>query len=163
MTRFPNPFPNDPDRGAIWTMLVERDIAAFVAADWGMVADDFIAEQFLGIDGRGSDNPDFWRVGFPTLAAYRDEWLRQAAESAKVAYAEDREAAIHRATTLRDIEIAGDVALAHKKFDGTIARADGGKDVLNWQTLYFCRRHHGRWKLTGFTGYLPFPMGRVAA
>ena len=161
MTRFPNPFPNDPDRGAIWTMLVERDIAAFVAADWGMVADDFMAEQFLGIDGRGSDNPDSWRVGFPTLAAYRDEWLRQAAESAKVAYAEDREAAIHRATTLRDIEIAGDVALAHKKFDGTIARADGGQDVLNWQTLYFCRRHNGRWKLTGFAGYLPFPMGKA--
>lgn len=160
MTRFPNPFPNDPDRAAIWTMLVERDIAAFVAADWGMVADDFIAEQFLGIDGRGSDNPDSWRVGFPTLAAYRDEWLRQAAESAKVAYAEDREGAIHRATTLRDIEIQGDVALAHKKFDGTIARADGGKDVLNWQTLYYCRRHDGRWKLTGFTGYLPFPMGK---
>lgn len=160
MTRFPNPFPNDPDRAAIWTMLVERDIAAFVAADWGMVADDFIADQFLGIDGRGSDNPDSWRVGFPTLAAYRDEWLRQAAESAKVAYAEDREAAIHRATTLRDIEIQGDVALAHKKFDGTIARADGGKDVLNWQTLYYCRRHDGRWKLTGFTGYLPFPMGK---
>ena len=159
MARFPSPFPNDPDRGAIWTMLVERDIAAFVAADWRMVADDFIAEQFLGIDGRGSDNPDAWRVGFPTLAAYRDEWLRQAAESASVAYAEDREAAIHHATTLRDIEIAGDLALAHKKFDGTIARADGGKDVLNWQTLYFCRRHNGRWKLTGFTGYLPFPMG----
>ena len=160
MARFPNPFPNDPDRGAIWTMLVERDIAAFVAADWRMVADDFIAEQFLGIDGRGSDNPDSWRVGFPTLAAYRDEWLRQAIESSKVAYAEDREAAIHRATSLRDIEIADDVALAHKKFDGTIARADGSKDVLNWQTLYFCRRHNGRWKLTGFTGYLPFPMGK---
>lgn len=159
MARFPSPFPNDPDRGAIWTMLVERDIAAFVAADWSMVADDFIAEQFLGIDGRGSDNPDSWRIGFPTLTAYRDEWLRQAAQSAKVAYAEDREAAIHRATNLRDIEIEGDVALAHKQFDGTISRADGGKDVLSWQTLYTCRRHDGRWKLTGFTGYLPFPMG----
>ena len=154
-----NPFPNDPDRAAIWTMLVERDIAAFVAADWGMVQDDFIAKQFLGIDGRSSDNPDSWRIGFPTLAAYRDEWLRQANESATIAYAEDRGAAIHRATTLTDIEIEGDVALAHKKFDGTIARADGGKDLLNWQSLYFCRRHNGRWKLTGFTGYLPFPMG----
>jgi hypothetical protein len=160
MARFPNPFPSDADRAEIWTMLVERDIAAFVAADWRMVADDFIAEQFLGIDGRGSDNPDSWRVGFPTLAAYRDEWLRQAAESAKVAYAEDREAAIHRATTLRDIEIEGDVALAHKKFDGSIAKADGGRDVLNWQTLYYCRKQNGRWKLTGFTAYLPYPMGK---
>jgi len=161
MSKFSNPFPNDSDRSAIWTMLVERDIAAFIAADWSMVADDFIPEQFLGIDGRGSDNPDSWRIGFPTLAIYRDEWLRQATESAKVAYAEDREVAIHRATTLQHIEIEGDTALAHKKFDGTIARADGGKDVLNWQSLYFCRRHSGRWKLTGFAGYLPFPMGTL--
>src|SRR3569832_501744 len=95
-----NPFPNDPDRREIWTMLVERDIAAFVAADWSMVADDFIEASFLGIDGRASDNPDSRRVGFPTLSAYRDEWLRQAAESAKVKYADDRSAGIHRATSL---------------------------------------------------------------
>ena len=160
MTQFTNPFSADADRAAIWTMLVERDIAAFVAADWTMVAADFIEAQFFGIDGRGADNPDGWRIGFPTLARYRDEWLRQARESAAVAYAEDRRAALHRVTTLRDIEIDGDVALAHKKFDGTIARADGGSDVMNWQTVYYCRRHEGRWKLTGFTGYLPYPMGK---
>lgn len=155
-----NPFPNDPDRSAIWDMLVARDIAAFVAADWDMVAGDFAEDQFLGIDGRGADNPDGWRIGFPALATYRDEWLRQARESQATDYAEDRAAAIHRATTLTDIEISGDIAIAHKKFDGTIARADGGKDTLNWQTLYFCRRVEGRWKLTGFAGYLPYPMGK---
>src|SRR5262245_40797827 len=106
-----NPFPNDPDRGAIWTMLVDRDIAAFIAADWGMVAGDFIEAMFLGIDGNRADNPDAWRVGFPTLSSYRDEWLRQAHESRNIAYAEDRGAAIHRATRLTEIEIAGDVAL----------------------------------------------------
>ena len=158
----PNPFFDDPDRSAIWTMLVERDIAAFVAADWSLVAGDFIETQFLGIDGNGSDNPDGWRIGFPSLADYRDEWLRQARESQATKYSEDRAAAIHRATTLTDIEIRGDVALAHKKFDGTIARADGGKDVLNWQTIYFCRRTNGTWKLVGFAGYLPYPMGRPA-
>ncbi|MEQ1900225.1 MAG: hypothetical protein ABL866_05785 [Devosia sp.] len=154
-----NPFPNDPDRAAIWTMLVDRDIAAFVAADWGMVAGDFIEEQFLGVDGKGSDNPDAWRIGFPSLANYREEWLRQAHESRAVPYAEDRAAAIHRATSLTEIEISGDIALAHKKFDGEIRRADGGTDRLNWQTLYFCRRSAGAWKLTGFAGYLPYPMG----
>jgi hypothetical protein len=155
-----NPFPNDPDRSAIWGMLVERDIAAFVAADWSLVADDFIATQFLGIDGRGADNPDGWRIGFPSLAHYRDEWLRQARESRQTDYAEDRGAAIHRATTLTEIEISGGLALAHKKFDGTIARADGGKEVLNWQTLYFCRKLAGVWKVIGFAGYLPYPMGK---
>lgn len=156
----PNPFPADPHRSAIWTMLVERDIAAFVAADWSMVAGDFAEAQFLGINGRGADNPDAWRIGFPALADYREEWLRQARESQATAYAEDRAAAIHRATTLTDIEISGDVALAHKQFDGSIARADGTKDVLNWQSLYFCRRIGGAWKLTGFVGYLPYPMGK---
>ena len=48
---------------------------------------------------------------FPTLAAYRDEWLRQARE-AKTAreaglYAEDARAAIFRATRLEEIEIDG--------------------------------------------------------
>ena len=156
-----NPFPNDADRAAIWTMLVDRDIAAFVAADWSLVAGDFIEEMFFGIDGKKADNPDGWRIGFPTLAAYRDEWLRQAKAGQAVAYAEDPGAAIHRATSLTDIEINGDVALAHKKFDGTIKLADGGTDTLNWQTLYFCRRQDGVWKLTGFAGYLPYPMGKA--
>jgi hypothetical protein len=154
-----NPFPNDPDRSAIWEMLVARDIAAFVAADWSMVAADFIEDAFFSLDGGKSDNPDGWTISFPTLAAYRDEWLRQARESQATKYAEDRSIGIHRATTLDHIEINGDVAVAHKKFDGTIAKADGTQDVLNWQTLYYCRRVGGRWKLTGFTGYLPYPMG----
>jgi hypothetical protein len=159
MSHTSNPFPNDPDRGAIWTMLVERDIDAFVSADWSMVDGDFIREGFLGINGGGSDNPDSWKIGFPSLEAYRDEWLRQASEGQKVKYAEDQRLAIFRNTTLQHIEINGDIAIAHKKFDGTIALADGGKEIMNWQTLYFCRKVEGRWKLTGFAGYLPFPMG----
>lgn len=154
-----NPFPNDPDRSQIWTMLVERDIAAFVAADWTMVAGDFIGEGFMGIDGKKAANPDEWRISFPSLEAYRDEWLRQARHSQTLDYAEDVLEGIHRATTLADIEIKGDVAIAHKKFNGEIRLRDGGKDVLHWQTLYFCRKVGGRWKLTGFAGYLPYAMG----
>lgn len=157
---FRNPFPaSDPDRHAIWEMLVSRDIEAFVNADWSLVQDDFVPETFLGINGNGTDNPDHWSPLFADLETYRDEWLRQAEESAKTEYAEDRQAAIHRNTVLRDIDIVGEVALVHKKFEGTIARADGGKDVMNWQTLYYCRKVDGHWKITGFTGYLPNPMG----
>jgi hypothetical protein len=155
-----NPFPDDADRSAIWTMLVPRDIKAFVNADWSMVEGDFVAGDFMGINGNRTDNPDGWTISFPTLEQYRDEWLRQAHEGQKVAYAEDQEAGIHRATRLTEIEISGDRAVAHKKFDGEILKADGGKDVLNWQTLYFCRKVDGRWKLTGFVGYLPYPMGK---
>lgn len=157
---FANPFPEaDSDRCAIWTMLVPRDIAAFLAADWNMVADDFVADGFIGIDAGRTDNPDHWRLAFPDLAAYRDEWLRQAQEFAAGRFAEEPRAAIYSATTLRDIEINGDRALARKKFDGGITRADGGRDIMNWQTLYYCRRVGNIWKISGFCGYLPNPMG----
>ncbi len=154
-----NPFPTDPDRAAIWTMLVERDIAAYVAADWSMVEDDFIADEFMGISGNRADDPDKWTISFPSLDAYRDLWLDAAHAGRGVSYAEDWEAGIHRATSLTEIEIAGDRAIAHKKFNGEIKRFDGGVDRLNWQTLYFCRKVGGQWKLTGFVGFLPYPMG----
>lgn len=156
---FANPFPAaDTDRRAIWEMLVERDITAFLAADWSMVADDFVEDAFLGIDGRKSVSPATWRLTFPTLADYREEWLRQARDFAATAFAEDPRQAIFRTTTLTDIEISGSAALARKMFDGTITKADGTRDVLKWQTLYNCRFHAGRWKICGFTGYLPNPM-----
>lgn len=157
---FENPFHgSDPDRKAIWTMLVERDIDAFLAADWEMVRDDFIGEGFLGIDGRHMDNPDCWRLTFPTIEAYRDYWLKQAKEFQVQQFDEDPRAALFAATSLQDIEIKGNLALVHKKFDGSISRSDGSKDILNWQSLFHCRRIDERWKITGFNGYLPNPVG----
>ena len=149
-----NIFHADPERGAIWDMLVLRDIAAYVRQDWAIVAGDFIEEGFTGIHAHKSPNPDDWTLAFPTLAAYRDEWLRQAAESAATKFAEPLGEGIQRATKLERIEINGDSAIAHKKFDGKIALADRTFDVLNWQTLYFCRRQDGRWKISGFVGYM---------
>jgi enamine deaminase RidA (YjgF/YER057c/UK114 family) len=157
---YPNPFPiTDPDRYEIWEMLVRRDIEAYLAVNWALVADDFVEEGFMGINGQRLSNPDSWELGFPDLSSYRDEWLRQAKDTQSTEWGEDIEAAFHRITTLRDIEIKGDSALVHKKFDGSIRRGDGETDYLNWQTLYRCRKINGRWKIAGFTGYLPYPMG----
>jgi hypothetical protein len=156
---FKNPFPSDSARHAIWEMLVPRDIDAFLAADWSMVAGDFVEEGFIGIDGRKEVSPDKWRLAFPTLSAYRQEWLRQAQDFAQQSFAEDARTAIFTTTTLEDIEIDGDMALVRKKFDGGISKPDGTRDVMQWQTLYYCRLHQGRWKISGFTGYLPNPMG----
>ena len=114
---------------------------------------------FIGIDARRDVSPDKWRLAFPTLGAYRDEWLRQAREFAKLSFAEDPRTAIFTTTTLEDIEIEGEMALVRKKFDGSLKKADGSTDVMRWQTLYYCRLHEGWWKICGFTGYLPNPMG----
>ncbi|WP_445253645.1 hypothetical protein [Ochrobactrum sp. MYb379] len=149
-----NPFAGDNDREQIWEMLVRRDIEAFVTQTWSLVADDFDEARFLGIHAHGEVNPDKWDAAFPTLASYRDEWLRQAAGSAATDYAESLADGVHRATRLNVIDINGDVAVARKKFNGTIAKADGTQDILNWQTLYFCRRDGDRWRITGFVGYM---------
>jgi hypothetical protein len=159
---FKNPFPStDTARSAIWEMLVLRDIDAFLTASWSMVEDDFIADGFIGINGNKDSNPDNWRLSFPDLASYRDEWLRQAADFADQKFDEDPRTAIFTTTTLESIEIKGETALVRKKFDGGIKKADGSFDVMRWQTLYYCRLHEGRWKISGFTGYLPNPMGNL--
>ncbi|MGY4748960.1 hypothetical protein ACVNHC_03760 [Pannonibacter sp. Q-1] len=158
---FQNPFPaTDEARHAIWEMLVPRDIDAFLAADWSMVAHDFVEDGFIGISGNREADPDKWTLAFPNLAAYRDEWLKQAHDFAAQTYGEDPRSAIFTTTTLEEIEISGETALVRKKFDGGIKKTDGTLDVMRWQTLYYCRLHEGSWKISGFTGYLPSPMGK---
>jgi hypothetical protein len=138
-------------------MLVERDIQAFVGGDWARVSGDFLAEAFFAVDGRSRDNPDSWRLGLGSLEQYRVSWLEQSAGMRDAA--DDLEAQLYDATTLRDIEIEGDRALAHKKFDGQVRLRDGDVELLRWQTLYMCRRMEAGWKVAGFVGYLPNPMG----
>ena len=156
MNAVANVFPKeDQSRHFIWNMLVSRDIAAFVAKDWAAVEGDFISEGFIGLNAGKSPKPDDWQLDFPTLETYRDEWLRQAEASAATKYAEPLANGIHRATTLKRIDIKGKTAIAHKVFDGIIKVANGADDILAWRTLYFCRHDGKRWKISGFVGYLP--------
>src|SRR5262245_33096126 len=74
-----NPFTGNRDREEIWDILMRRDFVAFVAADWGLVADDFEAEEFWAIDAAATRTIASWRVGFPRLGVYQELWLQQAA------------------------------------------------------------------------------------
>lgn len=157
---FQNPFPvADAARREIWQMLVPRDIDAFVTADWSAVADDFVSANFTGLSAHFQPDPQGFTLAFPTLSAYREEWLRQAADFgaavAAGAFAGDPRQGIYAATRLEEIEITGEAAMVRKKFDGRLAKSDGSFDRMNWQTLYICRRDAGRWKIAGFVGYLP--------
>jgi len=155
-----NPFPaGDSDRHFLWNMLVRRDIEAFLARDWSMVDGDFAHDRFFGVHAHFLSDADSWRLEFPTVEKYRDEWLRQAEATAATEFAEPLREAIFRTTNMRDIDIDGERAVLHKKFNGTIAKPGGAVERLNWQTLYFCARLDGRWKITGFVGYMPHPLG----
>jgi len=94
----------DDDRAPIWNMLVKRDIDAYLTQDWGAVASDFLVDGFHGLDAGGKSNPDEWRLAFADLSAYRNEWLRQAQETARTADQPRARAALFSATTLEDIE-----------------------------------------------------------
>jgi enamine deaminase RidA (YjgF/YER057c/UK114 family) len=149
-----NPFSSDPDRSTIWDMLVRRDIAAFLRRDWEAVADTFDAASFVGY--LGSANPDHWTIRFPTLPAYRDDWLRQGAEFSALTFGnQTHEDVLYRATLLQHIEITGEHAAAHKKFYHQTSTADGTPFALDWQTIYWLRKRDGHWRITGFLGYLP--------
>jgi len=151
-----NPFSNDEsDRFEIWEMLVHRDIMAFVQQDWSMIADDFIEENFMGIDAGGHSDPNAWKLKFPDLQAYKKSWLEQAKSINEIKWEEDIEAALYRITILKDIEINGKGALAHKWFFGDLSSSDGKQKSMNWQTLYRCRKINDKWKIAGFTGYIP--------
>ena len=162
-----NPFPESyADRHAIWEMLVRRDIDSFLNSDWSAVEQDFDPKRFYGIDGRSRANPDSWRIAFPSLETYRDTWLAQSKAFRDRRFKCDPRQVLFEATTMRDIEIQGDTALLHKKFDGALEPVDGPPEPLVWQTLYQCRKDaSGRWRILGFIGYLPNPMpaGTLAA
>lgn len=161
MTFDKNPFPEgDADRHELWEMLVRRDIDAFLAQDWSMVEDDFVAASFFGMHAHFLNDADAWRLQFPRLEVYRDEWLRQARETAATEFAEPLRPALFRITNMRDIDVDGDRAVLHKKFNGSIAKPGGAVERLNWQTLYFCSKIDGRWRITGFVGYMPHPLCR---
>lgn len=159
-----NPFAGaDPDRAAIWDMLVYRDIDAYLAVDWEAVADDFLSDEFFGIDAGKSRNADRWKPLFSSLDAYRDVWLAQARETREKADPDAVRAALFALTTLTQIDIDGGFALAHKKFDGRVPNRDGRTERLQWQTHYYCKKVPGKkaaaaWKIRGFTGYLPNPL-----
>ncbi|MBN8639336.1 MAG: RidA family protein [Anaerolineae bacterium] len=159
MSLYNNPFPSDPDRRQLWDMLVEQDIEAFITSDWGRVQDDFLKIGFTAIDAQGSDNPDTWKVSFQTLAQYQASWLDQSRQMRSKVGTEPLRQALIAATTLRDIEIEGNSALLHKKFDGQIVTNSGEVIPLHWQTLYQCIKLNEKWKIGGFVGYLPLPMG----
>jgi len=152
-----NPFiDQDTDRKEIWEMLVNRDIEAFINQDWEMVKNDFHEEGFMGVDAGKSENINKWKLNFPNLEAYKTSWISQAKDFSNIEWAEDITEALHRVTVLQDIEINGDAALIHKKFVGSIKKANGENMPTDWYTLYRCRKIKKQWRIVGFTGYMPF-------
>ncbi|AMO57641.1 hypothetical protein GZ77_14090 [Endozoicomonas montiporae] len=155
---FENPFNKtlDTDRHSIWLMLVEKDILAFGQSDWDLIASDFYEDGFTGVDCCHSNNPDHWKLNFPSLNSYSERWKKRSAEITRDHQPVDLIRDLYDVTLLNDIDINGNEAIAHKKFNGHVRLSGESDIVMNWQTLYYLRKMEGIWKITGFIGYLPF-------
>jgi hypothetical protein len=152
-----NPFSpsSDADRHYIWDRVIVADSEAFAMGDWNRIANDFDAENFEGIRCY-TNNPNDWRLVFPSLDSYRISWLDMAKEFAKKKFfGRTNLEAIYARCRIDQIEIVGDRALVHKKFSGTLDLADGSKLSGSRQTIYRLHRRDGVWKIVGFLGYLP--------
>jgi hypothetical protein len=159
-----NPFDPgvDPERYQIWQRLVAVDCEAFAVGDWSLIEDDFDADAFEGVRCFHSANPDDWKIVFPTLTSYRESWLAASVEfRAKRFAALSHLEALRQRTHLDSIDVAGDRAVAHKKFLGEVRLADGGLLANRRQTLYRLHRQRpigsamARWRIVGFFGQLP--------
>ena len=153
-----NPFPrhSEPDRHEIWQRLVAADCEAFANGDWSMIESDFDAASFEGVRCSHSTNPDDWKITFSDLASYRDSWLAAAKEFRTRKFATLSHLEVLQVRThLDEIDIHGDRALAHKKFEGHVPYDDGSVLLDRRQTLFRLHRINGAWKIVGFIGQLP--------
>lgn len=150
-----NPFPDsDPDRRAIWEMLVIRDTRAFCAVDWTLVEGDFCQSSFVGV--RGASQLADWQIAFPSLSDYRDAWLDRARHCTNLTLVNGTLLDfLFSASNLTSIDIQGSRALARKTFNGDAGATSGETLSLHWQTAYLLRKDLARWRITGFVGYLP--------
>lgn len=149
-----NPYPpDDADRRAIWDIIVLRDTDFFLSSDWSLVAEDYVPTGFLGIECGLSLNPADWRPAYPTVEMYRDAAI--AGRWNPDDFAEPLREAWLACQSLSQIDIAGDAALAHKRIDGRIARRSVEPLELHWRSVFHLRRTGGRWRISGFNGYLP--------
>ncbi|MEO6052379.1 MAG: hypothetical protein ABIP97_00045 [Chthoniobacterales bacterium] len=159
ITESRNPFSGDKERYAIWDALVRRDYEAFLANDWSICAGDFLESEFMAYDACFKADPDHWRLKYSQLKDYRAEWLRQADDFEAVEMKGiSKLDFLYKAVVLKSIEIQNNRAVAHKKFNGSVETVNHGTLKLKWQSIFFLKKDRGRWKITGFVGYLPSPM-----
>lgn len=154
MDRFSNPFPGDTAKHQIWDVLVRNDFEGFLAGKWEMVDQDYLEQGFFGFDFGKSESPRDWRLGFPSLASYREAWLMDSIEFKALNFTDDPRERLYASCRLEQIEITGDVAMVHKIFDGEIARESSDPLPLRWRSLFLMKKVDEKWLIAGFCGYL---------
>lgn len=72
---YANPFDAFSVQYDVWETLIRNDFEGFLKSDWSIVSEDFLSKGFFGVDMVKSQNPSDWKLTFPTLNAYKRQWL----------------------------------------------------------------------------------------
>ncbi len=148
-----NPYPEGTTQHEIWEVLIKNDFEGFLSKGWDFVKDDFIEDGFFGIDMAKSDNPQNWKLTYPTLGAYRDAWVKDSLDFAGKQFISDPREIFYRTTKLENFDFQDNQVLVHKVFNGVLELANGETIELKWRSLFLLRNKQG-WKIAGFCGYM---------
>ena len=147
---------HEPDRHALWEILVARDSEAFAACDWSMCKEDFAPMRFDGISAQGSLDPLNWSLQYPTVDSYRDDWLKMADKYRQVPLSDiSHRDFLYLMQTFARVDLTDDRAVVWKQFRAEALLTTGERHRALGQSVYRLHRIDGRWLIVGFVGYLP--------
>jgi hypothetical protein len=153
-----NPFDSrtHADQHALWQILIARDVKAFVAANWSICENDFAHDRFEGIHAHASLDPTSWTLQYPTVDAYRNDWLEMAHTYRNVPLADiGHTDLLFKMQRFAKVEIASDRAIVCKQFRANERLTNGERYNVYAQSIYRLHRIDARWRIVGFIGYLP--------
>jgi hypothetical protein len=146
----------EPDHHALWEILIARDSEAFAKCDWSICDNDFARDRFDGISAHASLDPLRWTLRYPTVDAYRDDWLTMAEKYRQVPFAKiSHRDFLYRMQTFARVDLADDRAVVWKQFRAAASLTNGEQHRAWGQSVYRLHRVDGRWQIVGFVGYLP--------
>ncbi|BBM89703.1 hypothetical protein COTS27_01410 [Spirochaetota bacterium] len=151
-----NPYDEDSDRHVLWELLVRDWIEAMLAEDFSKIEQHFVKENFWTLDAAGNMHLDSWRINYTDFLTYKKNWTTNIQGFIAMIDSAKARLSLYKASMLRDIEIKGDLATVHMKFNGNIPTKNGPPMHIEWRTLYWLRKLHNEWKIASFVENLPF-------
>lgn len=155
MSVFQNPYREGSDEAMLWEVLIKNDFEAFVSGKWELISEDFIEEEFYGIDGNLSHRKVDWNLKYYHLELYKSDWLQQSKDFNAKNFVSDPLRHLYETTRLSIMQIREEKALVHKEFNAKLDVVNDEPIYLNWISLFMLRKVEGKWKIASFLGYLP--------
>lgn len=150
-----NPYEETSEEYQIWKMLIRNDFEGFLNCNWELVDDDYHVEGFFGIDMAISPDPSNWKLTFPTLAGYKNQWLNDCIEFNHKQIECDAKDVLYSTTHLENFYLKHDRLLVHKVFNGSISLTNEPSIELKWRSLFLMKLDiNQKWKVAGFCGYI---------